>query len=91
MKNSAENAHQISLTLPKVEVWGPVDMLHLDLELGPVTLVLKLDLDMVVTYLHAKHQVNRSSDSKVIIRIHKQTARQTDRGKTFTCPKIRGR
>ena len=42
-----------------------------------MTLVLKLDLDMVVTYLHAKNWVNRSSDSKVITRIHTHFDRQT--------------
>ena len=34
---------------------GVVDMHYFDLDLGPMTLVLKLDLDMVVTYLHAKY------------------------------------
>ena len=29
-------------------------MYYFDLDLGPITLVLKFDLDMVVTYLHAK-------------------------------------
>ena len=43
-------------------------MHYFDLDLGP-----QLDLDMVVTYLHAKNHVNRSSGSKVIIRIHRQT------------------
>ena len=52
-----------------------------------MTLVLKLDLDMVVTYLHAKNWVNRSNDSKVITRIHTHFDRQ--RGKTFTYPHTR--
>ena len=30
-------------------------MHYFDFDLGPMTLVLKLDLDMVVTYLHAKN------------------------------------
>ena len=34
---------------------GVVDMHYFDLDLGPMTLVLKLDLDMVATYLHAKN------------------------------------
>ena len=34
---------------------GVVDRHYFDLDLGPMTLVLKLDLDMVVTYLHAKN------------------------------------
>ena len=55
LKNSMENVHQISLTLLKVEVWGVVNMHCFDLDLGPMTLILKLNLDMVVTYLHAKH------------------------------------
>ena len=58
-------------------------MHYFDLDLGLMTLVLKLDLDMVVTYLHAKNSVNRSSGSKVIIRYtqtdRQQTDRQTDR------------
>ena len=29
-------------------------MHYFDFDLGPITLALKLDLDMVVTYLHAK-------------------------------------
>ena len=32
-----------------------------DLELHPMTLVLKSDLDMVVTYLQTKNEVNRSN------------------------------
>ena len=55
---------------------GVEDVHYFDLDIGPMTLVLKLDLDMVVTYLHAKNEVNRSSGSNVIIRIH--TDRQTD-------------
>ena len=35
-----------------------------------MTFTSELDLDMVVTYLHAKNQVNRSSSSKVITWIH---------------------
>ena len=30
-------------------------MHYFDLDLGPMTLALKLDLDMVVTYSHAKN------------------------------------
>ena len=39
------------------KIWcvGVVDMHYFDLDLGPMTLVLKLDLDMVVTYLHANN------------------------------------
>ena len=39
-----------------------------DLTLDPMTFTSELDLDMVVNYLHAKNQVNRSSGSRVIIR-----------------------
>ena len=46
LKNSTENVHQISLTLLKVEVWGVGDMHYFDLDLGPMTLELKLDLDI---------------------------------------------
>ena len=52
-------------------------MHYFDLDLGPMTLELKLDLDVVVTYFHAKHQVNRSSNSKVINWIHRQTDTHT--------------
>ena len=50
-----------------------VDMHYFDLDFGPTTLVLKLNLDMVVTYLNVKNYVNWSSSSKVIICIHRQT------------------
>ena len=38
-----------------------------DVALDPTTFTLELDQDMVMTYLHAKNEVNRSSSSKVII------------------------
>ena len=44
-----------------------------DLALDPETFTSELDVDMVVTYLHAKHYVNRSSGSKVIIKKMKLT------------------
>ena len=37
-----------------------------DLDLDPMTLVLKLDLDMVKMYLHTKNEVHSYSGSKVI-------------------------
>ena len=37
-----------------------------DLDYDPMTLVLKLDLDMMVTYLHSKNEVKRLFSSKVI-------------------------
>ena len=57
-----------------------------DLELDPMTLVLKLDLDMVKMYLHTKNEVPSYSGSKVIAgtdrhtdrQTHRQTDRQTD-------------
>ena len=39
----------------KILCVGVIDMHYFDLDLGPMTLVLKLDLDMVMTYLHAKN------------------------------------
>ena len=50
LKNSMENAHQISLTLIKVEVWGVVDMHYFDLDLGTQTRP-----RYVVPYLYAKN------------------------------------
>ena len=44
-----------------------------DLALDPMTFTSELDLDMIVTYLHAKNFVNRSSGSKAIIREKKET------------------
>ena len=37
-----------------------------DLALDPMAFTSELDLDMVVTYLHAKNYVNRPSSSKDI-------------------------
>ena len=37
-----------------------------DLDIDPMTLVLKLDLDMVTMYLHTKNEVPSYSGSKVI-------------------------
>ena len=37
-----------------------------DLDLDPMTLVLKLNLDMVKMYLHTKNEVPSYSSSKVI-------------------------
>ena len=51
-----------------------------DLDLGPMTLVLKLDLDMVLIYHCAKKKVSIPSASKVTARTRTQTDRhrQTD-------------
>ena len=37
-----------------------------DLNIDPVTLILKLDLDMVKMYLHTENEVSMGSGSKVI-------------------------
>ena len=42
-----------------------------DLDLDPMTLVLKLDLDMVKMYDHTKNEVSMSRHSKVIARTHR--------------------
>ena len=49
-----------------------------DLDLDPMTLVLKLDLDIVKIYLHTKNEVLSYNGSKVIARTDRQTHRQTD-------------
>ena len=46
------------------------------LELDPMTFISELDLDIVVTYLHEKNEVNKSNGSKVIIWTDTQTDRQ---------------
>ena len=38
-----------------------------DLDLDPLTFISFVDLDMIVTYLHAKNLINRSSSSKVMV------------------------
>ena len=50
-----------------------------------MTFILELDLDIVMTYLHAKNEVNRSCGSKVIIQTT-QTDRWTESSETFTFP-----
>ena len=42
-----------------------------------MTLVLKLDLDMVKMYLHTKNEVSMSRHSKVIARTDRQTRTHT--------------
>ena len=56
-----------------------------DLDLWPVTLILKLYLDIVMTYFCTKNEVNRSIGSKVINWKQRQTDRQ-DTCETFTYP-----
>ena len=48
-----------------------------DIDLDPMTLILKLDLDMMVTYLQTKSEVNGSKG--MAKQTHEQTHRQTDR------------
>ena len=43
-----------------------------------MTLILKLDLDMIKMYLHTKNEVSMSSSSKVIAWTGRNTDRQTD-------------
>ena len=44
-----------------------------DLDLGPRTLILKLDLDMVKMFHHTKNEVSRSRHSKVDTLTDKQS------------------
>ena len=44
-----------------------------DLDVDPMTLVLKADADIVLTDLHATNEVNKSKDSNVITWIDRQT------------------
>ena len=45
-----------SFTHPaKILCVGVIDMHYFDIDLCPMTLILKLDLDMVATHLHAKN------------------------------------
>ena len=48
-----------------------------DLDLEPMTLVLKLDLDMVKIYHHTKNEVSVSRHTKVIACTDRQTDRKT--------------
>ena len=55
---------------------------YCDLELDPMTFISELDPDIVMTYLHAQNEVNRSNGSKVIIQTdcaHRETNRHIDR------------
>ena len=59
-----------------------------DLDLNPMTLILKLDLDMVKMYLHARssyvkqiksYSLNRQTHRRTDGQMNRQTDRQTDR------------
>ena len=52
----------------KYEIFGCCD-----LALDPMIYASELDLDMVVTYLHAENYIDRSSSSKLIIGKKKET------------------
>ena len=49
-----------------------------DLDLDPMTLILKLDLNIVKMYHHTKNEVSRSTCSKSIAQIGTQKDTQTD-------------
>ena len=73
----------INLVKHTVKNWSYFTSVTLNL-----TFIWDLVLDIVVTYLHAKNEVNRSNGSKVIIQtdcIH----RQTDASKTITFPLLK--
>ena len=61
-----------------------------DLDLHPMTLVLKFDLEIVKTPLHTKSEVPMSRHSKVIACTDAHTDRHTDSMKTLP-PDICGR
>ena len=50
-----------------------------DLDLDPMTLILKLDLNMVKMYLYTENEVPSCSSSKVIAWTDRQTDTQRDR------------
>ena len=54
-----------------------------------MTLILKLNLDMVRMYLHTKNEVSVSSSSKVIVCTDGHTDRQTDMTENMTYPHMR--
>ena len=63
-------------------------MFSYDLDLDPMNLILKLDLDMVKMYLHTKNEVSMSRGSKQTeTQTDTQTDRQTDRH-TYTTENI---
>ena len=60
-----------------------------------MTLILKLDLDIVKMYYHTKNEVSTSTGSKVMAQTDKHTHTQTDKHthrdttKTFPLPHMR--
>ena len=62
-----------------------------DLDLDPMTLVLKLALDMIKMYHHTTNKVYMSGHSKVVAQTDRQTHRHTDTQYIKTLPsRIRG-
>ena len=49
-----------------------------DIDLDPITLVLKIYQDMVTMYHDAKNEVSKSRHSKAIAQMNTQTHRHTD-------------
>ena len=63
-----------------------------DLDLDHMTLILKLDLDMVKMYHHTKNQPSMSKHSKIVARMDRQTHTQTETDSMKTLlSRIRGR
>ena len=54
-------------------------MMFYSFDLDPMTLVLKLDLDMVMMCLHTENEVPIYSGSKVIASTDRHTDRRTDK------------
>ena len=59
--------------IQKLFFGGTLTLTSCDLDLDPMTLIIKLDLDIVKMHLPAKNQVSRSSHSKVRARTVTQT------------------
>ena len=77
--------------IKEVEISKTIILFSYDLDLDPMTLIFKLELDMIKMYLHAKNEVSMSSDSKgySLNRQKTQTHRQTDTTKNITYPHTR--
>ena len=61
----------------EVKIGQNISLYAFDLDLNPVILVLKLDLDMLKMHQRTENEVTNSYDSKVIARTDRQTDRQT--------------
>ena len=62
-----------------------------DLDLDPMTLILKFDLDMVKMFLYTKYEVTSYSSSKVIAWTDTQIDTQTDLCEIITYPHTDGK